>query len=1321
MEMSSEDESASPFHPDVRDRSVRERRTPKHLEDYILAYNVHRPALSSPPAEMGEQRGAAAAVNSSRADALLQIDDRVTSHRATSVDMLNVSSLRKLMESVSVKEKEETDEITRLTAKLRQYESRQQRRQQLMEHISSFLMEEEMDGNDLHTDKEPSPAQPPSVSDSCAAISIPHTPSPEPVTKQLHFVKPPLGGCITASTHSVSGNETNKVDIIPAAARERAASPLTLTQAFSPQCPSSPSSVASYRMVLPAVHQEQLPSQDTLLLQLKGPPQHCGKSGEYIQPADHQRTTVTCTPTVASYNPPNVLSHPFPPAIPDAQSGANVTHYYLPGLTAVPTPQYPLYTSPLEGSMPTVYQPQMLSSHNVPPLPTNLSQRSTYGVSQRSTYGVPQPKIPDFTADSEREFANLKLALCNLLEPHPDLSENYKYHVLLEHLKLPEAQMIGQSCRHHPYPYTATMQALQFQYGQPHQLAQSEIAAILTSPDVKPTDARTFQSFALRVHLLVSMLLSLEGPQGMELNCCSHVDRLLSKLPKYHRDGFIEHLQLQGKLNGTSLNPYNLQDLNGWLQGKAQQQRLSSRLVQRYQQEKPSGSATEKGPFRVKGQATAVYHGAAPTRQGASTKHALADTNKANKMHCLFCNSKEHYISRCQQIRKHSAAHLDKWIVEEGRCWRCARAHAPDACTLKKPCSDCNGIHLQVLHNVAQRYTEDTQMTPTESRVYLTPSITSSRVLLKVVPVLLHHNSKSMETFAVLDDGAQRTMILPDAAQHLHLHGQHEILALRTVRTDLTHLKGLTVDFEISPIKNPGKRYQVQGAFTAQGLDLIEQTYPVQRLQRKYTHLCGISLQPFSNARPLVLIGSDNVHLITATKPVRQGNNGGPIAIHTALGWTLQGAEERTQGQSSTQMCLFTSLATPNDILFRNVERLWQLDVLPFRNEKMVVRSREDQEAITLLETRTQRVDTEGVQRYATPLLRRKDMPKLNNSISTVMAHLRSTEKRLKKNPEKVTSLSAEIAKLIQAGYVKKLSHEETEQSTEAWYLPYHLVFHNEKARLVFNCSFRHQGVSVNDQLLPGPTLGPSLLGVLLRFRQHQVAVSGDIRAMFHQIRLLPEDRPLLRFIWRDLRSEDPPDVYEWQVLPFGTTCSPCCAIFALQQHARNHQHNHPGLLKSVEQSFYVDNCLKSFTDISEAAQQVTQLRKLMAEGGFDLRQWASNQPEVLAQVPPEGRSTTTEQWLSQNRVEPQEPALGLRWNCATDTLGYQRRNIEHTILTMRTAYQVLASQYDPLGFIVPYTTRAKVLIQQLWSKQRSWEDSDLPRALQEAWKRWEI
>ncbi|KAJ8357474.1 hypothetical protein SKAU_G00202680 [Synaphobranchus kaupii] len=619
-------------------------------------------------------------------------------------------------------------------------------------------------------------------------------------------------------------------------------------------------------------------------------------------------------------------------------------------------------------------------------------------------------------------------------------------------------------------------------------------------------------------------------------------------------------------------------------------------------------------------------------------------------MHCLFCDSKEHYISRCRNIKEQSAADLEKWIAEGRRCWKCARAHAPESCNLKKPCGDCGDIHLQVLHGVAQRRSINPQSGASESRVYLTPSIASSKVLLKVIPVLLHNDSKSMETFAVLDDGAQRTMILTAAAQQLQLTGECETVALRTVRTDLTHLRGSKVSFEISPKGNPQKRYKVQGAFTASGLDLVEQTYPVQMLQRRHTHLRRVPLQPFFNARPLVLLGSDHVHLITAAKPVHRGANGGPIAIHTTLGWALQGAEGCGPEQTTVQQCLFSSVASPDDLLYQNVERLWQLDVLPFRNEKMVVRSREDQEAMNILETKTWRVNVEGSQRYATPLLRKTGAPKLNSFTHSVIAHLRATEKRLKKDPEKAAIYSAEIGKLLQAGYVKKLLSMEVDQSAEAWYLPHHLVCHNNKSRLVFNCSFRHQGASMNDQLLPGPSLGPSLLGVLLRFRQHQVAVSGDIRSMFHQVRLLPEDRSLLCFIWRDLHCEDPPDVYEWQVLPFGTTSSPCCAIFALQQHARNHQDDYPDTLQSVQHSFYVDNCLESFPTIPAATQRVNQLRTLLAEGGFDLRQWASSQPTVIAHLPADARSSATEQWLSQNRTDPLEPTLGLRWNCAADT-----------------------------------------------------------------------
>lgn len=56
----------------------------------------------------------------------------------------------------------------------------------------------------------------------------------------------------------------------------------------------------------------------------------------------------------------------------------------------------------------------------------------------------------------------------------------------------------------------------------------------------------------------------------------------------------------------------------------------------------------------------------------------------------------------------------------------------------------------------------------------------------------------------------------------------------------------------------------------------------------------------------------------------------------------------------------------------------------------------------------------------------------------------------------------------------------------------------------------------------------------------------------------------------------------------------------------------------------------------------------------------------------------------------------------------------------MRNIYMVLASQYDPMGFIIPYTTHAKMLARRLWRKQRDWDDPLLPQDLLQAWNDWE-
>ncbi|XP_041839808.1 uncharacterized protein LOC121638843 [Melanotaenia boesemani] len=938
---------------------------------------------------------------------------------------------------------------------------------------------------------------------------------------------------------------------------------------------------------------------------------------------------------------------------------------------------------------------------------------------------VPVPALPKLINDSEREFTDLKMALDHLLNSHAELSEHYKYRVLMEQLVLEEARLITQACRHHAHPYTAAMQALQRQYGQPHQLAQGEIAAILNSPDVKAGDYKAFQTFALRVDLLVGMLASLEGPYGMELMSTGHVDRLLSKLPRYLRDSFVEHLQVRGRMQTQSLNPYNLRDLSEWLKGKAEAQRLSTRMCQRNPTEKSAMVKRDKPVIvtRPKTQPVTIYHGSnteqTQTAQPASSMPPSLKERKPKAKVCLFCKSNEHYLSQCPVIKTKTADQIQTWIEQGQRCHKCGRTnHEPEACTLKKPCDACQEVHLQVLHPIAKPSSGVYLITPQGGMTSITAKQVTG-VYLKVVPVIVSNGQKSLHTYAVLDDGAERTIILTEATHQLGLAGETESMALRTIRQDVVHIKGSSVSFHIASPALPLKSHLITGAFSANRLALAEQSYPIQALQTRYPHLRGLPIQPFSNAQPLLLIGADNTHLIIAKEPVRLGKGGGPVAVCTELGWTLQGPDKTVTHQATTN-CYFTSCKPSPDELLHHVARLWQLDVLPFRSEKIVTRSRQDQEAIQLLEERTMRIRDGGIMRYATPLLRVKNAVPLTAPIDAVMPTLRQTERSLLNNPTKADIYEAEIRKLLEAGHVQRLIEEETTKIPESWFIPHHLVEHNGKHRLVFNCSFSYQGLSLNDQLAPGLTLGPSLLGVLLRFRQHEVAVSGDIKAMFHQVRLLPEDQPLLRFIWRNMRRTDPPDVYQWKVLPFGTTSSPCCATFALHKHVKDNSAGHEDIVQTLVESFYVDNCLRSFPDATSAKALVDRMRCLLASGGFEIRQWASNNPSVVSHLPAEAKSQATELWLLEKHVDPQEPALGLSWHCSSDLLGFRIRPLEPAAPTMRHMYRVLATQYDPLGFMLPYTTLAKVLIRKLWSKQRDWDDPNLPPDIVAAWIDWE-
>jgi hypothetical protein len=88
-------------------------------------------------------------------------------------------------------------------------------------------------------------------------------------------------------------------------------------------------------------------------------------------------------------------------------------------------------------------------------------------------------------------------------------------------------------------PYTSALNALNAKYGMPHQLMQREIGIILNVLHVRVGDDTAVQEFTLSIQPLIGMLWTLEGDQGSELKCGSHVDRLLGKQPAAYCEGFI--------------------------------------------------------------------------------------------------------------------------------------------------------------------------------------------------------------------------------------------------------------------------------------------------------------------------------------------------------------------------------------------------------------------------------------------------------------------------------------------------------------------------------------------------------------------------------------------------------------------------------------------------------------------------------------------------------------------------------------------------------------------------------------------------------------
>lgn len=228
-----------------------------------------------------------------------------------------------------------------------------------------------------------------------------------------------------------------------------------------------------------------------------------------------------------------------------------------------------------------------------------------------------------------------------------------------------------------------------------------------------------------------------------------------------------------------------------------------------------------------------------------------------------------------------------------------------------------------------------------------------------------------------------------------------------------------------------------------------------------------------------------------------------------------------------------------------------------------------------------------------------------------------------------------------------------------------------------------------------------------MRFREHRFAIAADISKMYRQVRVIPEQCTLQRILWR-FAPEQEIQTYELQTVTYGEECSAFLAIRSLHQAAISMQHQFPETAEIIKRDFYVDDLLSGANDIKNLLRIKEEITEILRLAKFKLHKWKSNHSSII-----QSDVKTSVQFSESTKI------LGQLWDTQFDTFCYTARPTgQQARLTKRHILSCIAQIFDPLGLLGPVIIRAKIIMQQLWHSQLTWDES-LPNHLHTQWLRW--
>ena len=722
------------------------------------------------------------------------------------------------------------------------------------------------------------------------------------------------------------------------------------------------------------------------------------------------------------------------------------------------------------------------------------------------------------------------------------------------------------------------------------------------------------------------------------------------------------------------------------------------------------------------------------------TKNKKVETSQTNTPTCVYCE-KSHHVESCSQFLSMDVEKRHKFCVKNRVCTACLKyGHAYDRCYSPKQCKQCSRWHPTILHNEEWRKIADAKYSQHNVTNKIIKRYTSGNINSMIVPVKITNkvNNKSVNVYALLDDQSDACFIEENLLDNMNATGEESTINVSTMIGNSKIKCKRVFNLNVEGMQT-GKVVELPCVYSRQIIPAKRNQIPTKKSALRWPHLQPIAdkLLEYDKTMPIgLLIGAN---CINAIKPVEiiPGKYNEPYAQNTLLGWGIIGnvatGDENDEVVVNKVVCeeirighqikenKFVVPEVTKEIFnedMKNLQQLFNVDFASGVHDEETGLSIEDRRFLEIMEHDMKFED--GHFEFPLPLKNERLTPP--NNYGMAKRRLMNLKVKMSRNPQFQKDYSEFMGEIIKQHHAEIVPESEIYTSEKIWYIPHHGVYHPKKPhkiRVVFDCSCKFKDFCLNENMMQGPDLTNNLVGILCRFRMNKVAFTCDIQQMFHQVKVKPDHRNLLRFLWfKDNDINGPIVQYRMTVHVFGARSSPSVVNFALKSAADKFKTDETQVAAEfIQNDFYVDDGIKSVNTVDEAITLLKNSQELCKQGGFHLHKVIANHPEVIKSLSPKEVVQSVKSLDLTKDELLVERTLGIEWHTNTDEFCFKTKNVKKPN-TRRGVLSIVSSLFDPLGIISPFILSGKKILQILCKQDLGWDDP-IPEDLEKKWMSW--